>query len=76
MDKEFHSQATGLIAKRAGFTEREAEIAAHSTQFVDEKDVALTGLDIPYLAGQQAGSAGSRQQQPVPVGLKTRTFRS
>ena len=41
MDKEYHYYATGLIAKRAGFTEREAEIVAHSSQFVDENDVAL-----------------------------------
>ena len=41
MDKEFHYYATGLIAKRSGFSDGEAEIIAHSSQFVDENDVAL-----------------------------------
>lgn len=41
MDKEFHYYATGLIAKWAGFNEEEAEIIGHSSQFVDENDVAL-----------------------------------
>ncbi|MFP4588287.1 MAG: DUF6765 family protein [Desulfohalobiaceae bacterium] len=41
MDKEFHYYATGLIAKRSGFSEAEAEIIGHASQFVDENDVAL-----------------------------------
>lgn len=45
MDKEFHYYATGLIAIRAGFTEDEAEIIAHASQFVDENDVALKVRD-------------------------------
>lgn len=45
MDKEFHYYATGLIAQRAGFSEEEAEIIAHSSQFVDENDVALKVRD-------------------------------
>jgi len=41
MDKEFHYYATGLIAKRSGFSDGEAEIIAHASQFVDDNDVAL-----------------------------------
>lgn len=45
MDKEFHYYATGLIAKKAGFPEEEAEIIAHASQFVDENNVALKVRD-------------------------------
>lgn len=45
MDKEYHYYATGLIAKRAGFSEGQAETVAHASQFVDENDVALEVRD-------------------------------
>lgn len=45
MDREFHYLATGLIAKRAGFSESQAETIAHASQFVDENDVALKVRD-------------------------------
>jgi hypothetical protein len=45
MDREFHYFATGLIAKRAGFRERDAETIARSSQFVDENNVALRVRD-------------------------------
>ena len=45
MDREFHYFATGLIAKRAGFRERDAEIIARSSQFVDENTAALKVRD-------------------------------
>ncbi len=41
MDIEFHYWLTGLIAKRAGFTNKEAQTIASTSQFVDENDVLL-----------------------------------
>jgi len=45
MDREFHYFATGLIALRAGFGKRDAEIIARSSQFVDENTAALKVRD-------------------------------
>ena len=45
MDREFHYFATGLIALRAGFRERDAEIIARASQFVDENNVGLRVRD-------------------------------
>mgnify|MGYP000406165619 CR=1 FL=1 len=45
MDREFHYFATGLVAKRAGFRERDAEIIARSSRFVDENNVSLRVRD-------------------------------
>ena len=45
MDREFHYFATGLIAKRAGFRERDAEILARACRFVDQNNVALRVRD-------------------------------
>lgn len=41
MDIEFHYYITGVIARRAGFSEDEAKIIAYSSQFVDDNDVIL-----------------------------------
>jgi hypothetical protein len=38
MDKEFHYNITGIIARRAGFPENEASIIAHASQLVDDND--------------------------------------
>ncbi len=38
MDKEFHYNITGIIAKRAGFSEEEALTIAHASQLVDDND--------------------------------------
>jgi hypothetical protein len=45
MDIEFHYWITGILAKEAGFTEKESGIIAYSAQFVDENDVSLTVRD-------------------------------
>lgn len=42
MDIEFHYWITGIIAHRARFDEKEAEIIAYSSQYVDDNDVCLT----------------------------------
>jgi hypothetical protein len=39
MDIEFHYWLTGLIAKSAGFDEKEASTIAYASEFVDENDV-------------------------------------
>lgn len=41
MDIEYHYWLTGLIAKRAGFTNKEAQTIASTSQFMDENDVLL-----------------------------------
>lgn len=38
MDKEFHYNITGIIAKRAGFNEEQAITIAHASQLVDDND--------------------------------------
>jgi hypothetical protein len=38
MDKEFHYHITGLIARRAGFSEKDAVTIAHAAQLVDDND--------------------------------------
>ena len=38
MNTEFHYWITGLLAKRAGFADEEAQIIAYSSQFVDDND--------------------------------------
>lgn len=45
MDFEFHYYITGIIARRAGFTEEEAKIIAYASQFVDDNDVILNVKD-------------------------------
>ncbi|MFH2011999.1 MAG: DUF6765 family protein [Pseudomonadota bacterium] len=42
MDKEFHYNITGIIARRAGFTEEEALTIAHASQLVDDNDALCT----------------------------------
>ncbi len=39
MNTEFHYWLTGLIAKRAGFTNEEASTIAYASEYVDENDV-------------------------------------
>jgi hypothetical protein len=41
MDTEFHFYMTGIIAKAAGFTDRESKIIATASEYVDENDVCL-----------------------------------
>ncbi|GAB6096752.1 hypothetical protein JCM14469_30050 [Desulfatiferula olefinivorans] len=38
MDKEFHYHITGIIARRAGFSEEDAVTIAHAAQLVDDND--------------------------------------
>lgn len=45
MDTEFHYWITGLVAKRAGFTNDEAKTIAYASEFVDENDVCLQVID-------------------------------
>jgi hypothetical protein len=45
MDIEFHYYITGIIARRAGFSQDEAEIIAYASQFVDDNDVILEVKD-------------------------------
>ena len=42
MDKEFHYNITGIIARRAGFNEKEALTIAHASQLVDDNDSLRT----------------------------------
>lgn len=42
MDTEFHYWLTGLIAKRAGFTDDEAQTIAYASEYVDRNDVGHT----------------------------------
>jgi hypothetical protein len=42
MDKEFHYNITGIIARRAGFTKKDASIIAHASQLVDDNDALRT----------------------------------
>jgi len=39
MDTEFHYWLTGLIAKRAGFTDQESHTIAYASEYVDENDI-------------------------------------
>jgi len=41
MEIEFHYYVTGIIARRAGFSDAEADVIAHASQFVDDNDVIL-----------------------------------
>ena len=41
MDTEFHYYITGIVAHAAGFTEKESEIIASASEFVDENDVKI-----------------------------------
>ncbi|MBF0369134.1 MAG: hypothetical protein HQL52_06725 [Magnetococcales bacterium] len=41
MDSEFHYYVTGLIAQRAGFSDRDAKIIACSSEYVDENDLCF-----------------------------------
>jgi len=50
MDKEFHYNITGIIAKRAGFAEKEAVTIAHACQLVDDND-SLRTIHYPNSAG-------------------------
>ncbi|MDY6855481.1 MAG: DUF6765 family protein [Thermodesulfobacteriota bacterium] len=45
MDIEFHYYITGIIAKRAGFSEDEAKIISYTSQYVDDNDVILSVED-------------------------------
>ncbi len=45
MDIEFHYYITGIIAKRAGFNDDDANIIAYASQFVDNNDVVLNVKD-------------------------------
>lgn len=42
MDTEFHYWVTGIIAREAGFSEREASIIAYSSEYVDENDICYS----------------------------------
>jgi hypothetical protein len=51
MDKEFHYYITGIVAKRAGFSDEDACVIAHSSQLVDDNDILRTiedGSDSKY----------------------------
>ena len=41
MDIEFHYWLTGLVAKRSGFSEKEAHTIAYASEYVDENDVCF-----------------------------------
>ncbi len=45
MDIEFHYYITGIIARRAGFNQDEAQLIAYASQFVDDNDVILNVED-------------------------------
>jgi len=45
MDTEFHYWVTGIIAREAGFSEREASIIAYSSEYVDENDICYSVED-------------------------------
>ncbi len=45
MDFEFHYHITGIIARRAGFSEDDAKLIAYASQFVDDNDVILNVTD-------------------------------
>jgi hypothetical protein len=40
MDTEFHYWITGLVAKRAGFSEEESATIAYASEYVDENDIS------------------------------------
>jgi hypothetical protein len=42
MDKEFHYNITGIIAKHAGFADKDASTIAHASQLVDDNDSLRT----------------------------------
>lgn len=42
MDIEFHYYITHIIARRAGFTKKDAYLIAYSSQYVDDNDIAFT----------------------------------
>lgn len=53
MDIEFHYWITGLVARKAGFSEEEARTIAYASQFTDDNDRILevqdrSGKDEPY----------------------------
>lgn len=45
MDFEFHYYITGMIAYKAGFSKKESEIIAYSSQFVDDNTIVYTVQD-------------------------------
>ena len=45
MDGEFHYYITGIIARRAGFSEEDAMIIAHSSKLVDDNTTVFTVKD-------------------------------
>ncbi len=42
MDTEFHYWVTGIIARAAGFSERESSLIAFSSEYVDENDICYS----------------------------------
>ena len=43
MDIEFHYWITGIVALKAGFNDKEANIIAYSSQHVDDNEVLIDG---------------------------------
>jgi len=45
VDVEFHYWITGIVARRAGFAEDEAQIVAYSSQYTDDNDISYAVVD-------------------------------